>query len=122
MKNAAVWLTNYDTGSTRSQRAYTVDSTPSHAIPWEQVGTHHGYSLEYLEPQAINQLLRLLEKGDGLAEVGEGPKPVHLKVADQPFSNEGGTRLPYHARQVSLRVQRLAYIDFVSLNIQDTCC
>eukprot|EP00983_Pelagomonas_calceolata_P045060 1139538-Pelagomonas_calceolata.AAC.3 len=97
VKNAAVWLTNYDAAvkRIRIERPYMIDKTPSQEIKWGNIEAHHGVSVKHVKPSSIKQLLFLVQEGKALEEVC---KPVHIKVAPEPFSSEGGTRLPYHAR------------------------
>jgi len=99
VKNAAVWLINYDaTHVPRSQRQFTIDKRPFSALPWSSIEAMKGVVIKHTMPDSIQKLLDMIQNNKPLEETCK--TGYFIKVAPQPFSDEGGTRLPYHAVRV----------------------
>ncbi|KAF5843742.1 hypothetical protein DUNSADRAFT_8258 [Dunaliella salina] len=97
VKNAAVWLANYDTkGGQITDRHYMLNTTFPGSNQWGQIQALRGLSIQYQLIKNMDELKDLLFKGNPLPE--EKRLKVFLKVAPEPFSL-AGLQLPYYARR-----------------------
>lgn len=104
VKNAAVWLTNYDTLPLKSERPHVLDFTPAAAINWSAQPTLVGVAIKHELPKDLEDLI---DKVDRQARLGEDVKTSYfVKIAPQPFAGDGGTRLPYYMKHVSADSER----------------
>jgi hypothetical protein len=92
------------TSPSGAPRSFTVDRTSPLSIAWLALPLLKGVRIKHLLPDSMGELLDLVREKDPLLE--DTTKPFFMKVARNPFTEEGAMRLPYYAR-VSVKVRVL---------------
>lgn len=89
--------------SAGAPRSFVLDRTPALSINWGALPLLNGVRIRHLLPDSMGELLNLLQTKEPLLE--DTTKPYFIKVASNPFSEDGALRLPYYAR-VSMKVRK----------------